>query len=656
MSIKPIYRPDIDGLRAIAVLAVVLYHYGATWLPGGFTGVDVFFVISGFLITGILSEQISDHRFSYLDFFLRRVRRLLPAALVMILASFMAAILIFTPSDLIEFSRSAKAAVLGYSNITFWRDSGYFAAASETKPLLHTWSLSVEWQFYLLWPGFLWVVHRLLGAKWLLPAILTACFVSLVANWSFLDGQVFFLGPLATYFADGPSSIFYLVPFRVFEFAIGAAVLWLPQLRGRLADFVFTVGLAMIALAAITYTAGMVYPGNAALLPCLGTAAVLYSGSVSRLARLLRSRPAVHIGHLSYSLYLVHWPLLVFFEYYQMRPATPVEIVALLALAFVLAEVLYAVVEKPVHFGGRSSTNFRQAVTSLSIFLAAGILVFAGQHIKDAGGLPERIDPASLLLAQPETALTDITGRRGCLITCTFGNPNGPTILLVGDSHSDHYTKALEAMGGAEFNFVQVYSPSCFFGAHLVAVPAEPFGEQCRQSRAELDRLIKTTEFDAIIVSERWPGYGSILQRDGKKLEIYGLENLFPVMLEDVAELWAGFTGPTIIVSHAPDTNRSCYGRPSFVPMVCPPVSTTANKVLAASFQNTLSASALDVHFVNTLPILCSADYKCPIINADGNLLYTDDHHLSIYGASMVVPSILNPIRERLAERLRLPS
>ena len=305
------YEPGIDGLRAFAVLAVMFFHLGVPGFTGGFVGVDVFFVISGFLITRLIYRETKAGGFSFAKFYARRARRILPALAVTLLGTAVAAAIIAAPAQFQSLLTSLISAALGVSNFYFWMESGYFAADDLSTPLLHTWTLGVEEQFYLLWPAVI---------------VLLAAFRSKAV----LMGAVVFMGGLslaAAEYAIGQghaAAAFFLMPTRIVEFAIGACLVWISRDGdNRWKELCCALGFAAIAAAVFLYTPQTRFPGVTALLPCAG-AALLITGASSRYAGLaLRSRTAVWIGRRSYSLYLMHWPLISLFYVSTLREASP---------------------------------------------------------------------------------------------------------------------------------------------------------------------------------------------------------------------------------------------------------------------------------------------------------------------------------------------
>ena len=336
------YRPDIDGLRAIAVLAVVLFHLGFAPLEGGFVGVDIFFVISGFLITSILERRHMENNFHFGRFYLGRVRRLLPALFATITCTFVASVLIMTPDDFVRFARSALGAVASVSNILFFAEAGYWDTASELKPLLHTWSLGAEEQFYLIWPLLLVLVFGPLRAYAGLVFLVLTLLGLAISAWG-----------TSTY----PSAAFYLTPFRMFEFSLGALVIyaarrpfwkWFGQ-KAILTGFLFVTGLGLCFYSVLVFEAETAFPGLNALVPCFGAALILLSGSGRRgsAVRWVLENPAtVWMGRVSYSMYLVHWPIITLYRYKTGYALQPFEQAGLAFATLIATIILYYGVEQ----------------------------------------------------------------------------------------------------------------------------------------------------------------------------------------------------------------------------------------------------------------------------------------------------------------------
>lgn len=371
------YRGDIDGLRAVAVLSVLFFHAGFETFSGGFVGVDVFFVISGFLITNNIMSDLRKGTFSFSNFYVRRARRLFPALFATLTVCFVAGLLLFMPQHMMQFGKSLVFAILSVSNFLFAQESGYFDTSADFKPLLHTWSLSVEEQFYLVWPSLLVVLFWFKREWAVIGAIVAGGVISLWAAEYLLSSAVVdvpFLGGIAA----RSEYVFYLAPFRVTEFAIGALMVWLVRYRPRNALFLeplLVAGLILVVYPALAYSEGTVFPGLSALLPCLGTAMVIYGGTARYSGRLLNNRVAVGIGLISYSLYLVHWPIIVFYKYGTFQPLSAVEKFGIIAVSFVLATAMYHAVETPFRRAVRRPDHWRPRTFGLACAGLAVLLI-----------------------------------------------------------------------------------------------------------------------------------------------------------------------------------------------------------------------------------------------------------------------------------------
>jgi peptidoglycan/LPS O-acetylase OafA/YrhL len=297
---KSNYRSDVDVLRAIAVAAVVLFHLGWTTLSGGFVGVDVFFVISGYLISRIIWTESNQGQFSLTNFYGRRARRLLPALFVTIATIFIIGAFLLIPEQFQDLSESTIFSLFGLANFDFWWQSGYFDSSAMMKPLLHIWTLAVELQFYAFWPFLIAFAVR--KPYWIAFGLIAAALAASLAGCLWMMGH-------------DPTAAFFLVPFRIWEFAIGALVFLVEQRLSRTwSDPLYVAGLAAILFAAFTYSDRTAYPGVAAIVPVVGAAAMLLGGQ-GRLAGLAQFRLAIYLGKISYSVYLIHWPLIVFVSY-----------------------------------------------------------------------------------------------------------------------------------------------------------------------------------------------------------------------------------------------------------------------------------------------------------------------------------------------------
>lgn len=378
------YRREIDGLRALAVLPVIFYHAGFELFGGGYLGVDVFFVLSGYLITSIIVEEQSTGSFSILRFYERRARRILPALLLILIACLPAAWFLLVPAASKEFSQSLLA-VLGFlSNIFFWRDTGYFNTASELKPLLHTWSLAVEEQFYLFYPLFLIVVSRLENFRKALIIALVAVCSLILSQW-----QVF----------ARPSAAFFLLPTRAWELLLGALVanylcIGTTQAPPRwFREIGSVIGLLMLVMSVLFFTQNTPNPGFLTLVPTAGTCLmILWATPATLVGRLLGSRWPVGIGLLSYSAYLWHQPLFAFTRHALLGNPTPELMFALSILAILLAYGTWILVERP--FRNKESVT-RSKLIKTTLFATVFLACFGIADVASDGFRNLKVSPTA---------------------------------------------------------------------------------------------------------------------------------------------------------------------------------------------------------------------------------------------------------------------
>ena len=487
------YRPEIDGLRAIAVVAVIVYHARADWLPGGFVGVDIFFVISGYLISSIILRQVEEGRFSFLEFYERRLRRIIPALLAMLVVTVGVFAIIALPEQSLRTAESAVAALLSVSNFYFWQESSYFAPSAEFMPLLHTWTLGVEEQFYFLFPVVVIVLAKFrLPLKWLLA-------LGTVAS--------FFLGYWLS--INKPSVAFFLLPARAWELGIGVCLAAgvVPAIRSdRACNLVSAAGIGLILLSLFTIRSSMFFPGWVALMPCIGAAMVIHAGGRSSLARaLLANRPMVVTGLMSYSLYLWHWPVLTAF---RIRTADiDLEIGSiLLAIVVTLAVswLSWVYVEQP--FRSRKVRTTRTVLSgigigSVALFSMAGV-------IAAANGFPERLNPRARLALEASTDIDPYRDRchgAGDKSDCKFGDQSAPvTYAIVGDSHAAALRPAIEASGLMRDAAGTLY----FLGAcpFLDGAVKQRGGSECEDFKSSAwSELEANPNLDTVVLAARWP-------------------------------------------------------------------------------------------------------------------------------------------------------
>ena len=493
------YRPDIDGLRALAIVSVVLHHAGVPFIPGGFTGVDIFFVISGYLIGGQIYAEIRSGSFSYLRFYQRRARRILPAFYAVLLFTIAAALVLLSPGELHIFARDAFAATLSASNIVFWRFANYFAARSSLQPFLMTWSLGVEEQFYLVIPLLMALLARL-RHRLILPAILVVCILSLL---------------LAAHDVGSvPMRAFYLLPDRAWELGIGVALAVFEldrrplRLSAALTHLAAFFGLALIVAPFFLLTPQSPFPGLAAIPSVLGTALLIALPTSLINRRLLALAPLGFIGRISYSWYLWHWPLLSFFNVATANTLSLPAALFAVALAFVLAVLSWRFIEQPFRHSATSPVPLllRYAAVSLALLAVSASLWVAR-------GLPRRFPDLAAIEAPARVLVTD-----HCLATrqetpslspaCYPPGANVPTIALWGDSHAAAIAPALRDIAQARgYAFAELAKSSCIplVGAtHLI--PRLPLlADQCRHfNRSTLSLIQSDPRIRIVVLTASW--------------------------------------------------------------------------------------------------------------------------------------------------------
>ena len=506
------HRAEIDGLRALAVLAVVGFHARLPGFHGGFAGVDVFLVISGYLIGGLILGEFSDGRFSLIGFYERRVRRILPALLAMLAVSLLAGFILFLPSDFRRFGAGLAAAVAMLSNALLARGGGYFHPNADADPLLHTWSLAVEEQFYLVFPPLLLLASRL-GAGATRIVMAAGALLSLAYS-------VWAVG-------SHPTLAFYSPASRAWEFLAGSLLAsgLIRRPPGRdVGDGAAVTGLALLGLTLWRLSSASAFPGVNAIPVVLGTVLLLYGAQAegSRIARLLSLRPLVVIGLISYSLYLWHWPMIVFGGYYALDEAQQsVMRIVMALLAFPVAWLSWRYVERPFR-------KPRLALTRPTLFIGAAqaslVLLITGAAIHALNGLPARFSPVVQRLVdvgnRPDYGCTNRPiGQMIADPGCRFGDPAQPPELVVwGDSHAGMYLPALRDLARA--HGVSGHSLATFGCPPLAPgrqVRRQPDAANCLSRNAEVLGLLSTHPPRAVLLAARWDAYDVESRRPGRR-------------------------------------------------------------------------------------------------------------------------------------------
>lgn len=594
------YRAEIDGLRALAVVPVILFHAGFELFSGGFVGVDVFFVISGYLITTLLIEDIENKRFNIRSFYERRARRILPALFFVMFICIPFAWMLMLPSQMIDFSQSLVAVSLFTSNILFWRESGYFDAAAEEKPLLHTWSLAVEEQYYILFPIFLVLSWRFGKNRVFWIIVVMAAISLLLSEWGWRNKA---------------TANFYLAPTRAWELLAGSIAAFLVQKRGvQKNNLLALLGLAAIIFSIFAYDESTPFPSVYALIPVAGVVLlVLYAHKETFATRLLSTKAFVGVGLISYSAYLWHQPLFAFARINQIKPISEVLMVMLSVCSILLAYVSWRYIEKP--FRNRDVTSqkfiFRFSLIGFISFIVYGIA---------SPKLTENFLYQSKVIAQneySELANRYVWKRKNELRNASFKNQMRK-ILVVGDSNSGDLINTLEYL--IDKKNVSLSSITINSGCGSVYVISDRYDQYIEPSRAEVCRGADTLfsdrseeliiDADVVIFASNWLDWHvpflaesqqSLIEEFGNKFWWFGNKHLdFPSERDRV---------------HLQGNLKDLY-----------PAKITKQST------NELMQTILGDRFINPYQLLCEENL-CRIRNGEEELLIYDGFHLSPQGA-----------------------
>jgi len=652
------YRRDIDGLRAIAILPVVLFHSGVRQVPGGFVGVDIFFVISGYLITSLITEEIARGQFTVISFYERRVRRIFPALFTVLALSVIAATLLFLPEDFRPFARSLAATALFFSNMYFYTDSNYFAALPDTKPLLHTWSLAVEEQFYIVFPLLLIIAFAWCGRRWI--GLLLVIFILSLITSMWMS-------------ATHPGAAFYFAPMRAWELMLGALVAasTLPTIKSQhLRELFALAGLALIAWAVFGFTSTTPFPGWRALVPCAGAALLIYAGEddgSSAVGRMLSWQPVIFVGLISYSLYLWHWPLLVFARYWNIDPLTAPQVVAVIVASFVLATLTWKLVEQP----------FRLKVTPVArrpLFFGAATATAAAVVFSIVGvwshGFPGRFSPLVVAVAkQAETPGSDEQLRncidRPAAQACDYGASVKASYAVWGDSHASALLPAIGRLAkryGKAFKiFIHDGCPPVI-GLNRISKKKKKDPDCLPENDEIMQSLELSPDIRTVILISRYALYvrGSdvngadfgpnfrepLVDSFGRVTpDVLGRRALFERQLDLTIDRLFAAGKSVVLVYPVPEVTFDVPR--AVVKLMGTKRDPTTLSVPLSSFhkREDIVFAMLDRiggrgKVVRVYPHKRLCDAKRCVVYAKGSILYRDDNHLSAAGAAYVQPEL----------------
>lgn len=670
MANKNTYFPHIDGLRCLAVLAVVFMHLGIQGFSGGFVGVDIFFVISGFLITGIIVREIEETgTFSFLNFYYRRARRILPALVFVLLLSLLAAIYCFDVGAFINFGKSLAAASLGVSNMYFCPQGGYFDSFSKMNPLLHTWSLGVEEQFYLFWPLAIFLLTKKFPQKIKKNVIIITVIIFIIS----------FTVNIACY-KDHLRAVFYYAPTRAFEFCIGAALVVFPKLNRSsplLADMICVLGYLLIGVSVYCFNSQTPFPSYYALLPTLGAGLLIYSGSNARLGHMLMVRPIRYIGLISYSLYLTHWPLIVFSQYIKEGPLENEGKVFVLIFSFLISHLIYHGIEQP--FRRKNDDNKRKKLFLSSTIIVMLVVAAIGISFRSFTLWSWRIDP--LIADEYQYRLTSVYHEEnwgGAGFSGGYlhrGKSEKPRLVILGDSHSGMMDEGVVRYISKPLNLT-TYTisgggagsyPSEILLPGLVRKEPKAQGFYDAAEKKALDDLVGVMQeagSSVLMVSFSYVSQlASTVFMDGHNP--LGVDcdvtkysgGLCQPLLDSFDKLHEiiGEEHEIIIVGDVPGSSfiaEKCLQplRKWLVVKKCSYQDPIERSLKRKQFNDALRRYALShegVYFIDPFDIFCSGGF-CRSVAADGKPYYSDGDHLSKTGSRYFIKNVRNKIIEAL--------
>lgn len=687
----PKYRADIDGLRAIAILSVVGFHAFPLWVKGGFIGVDIFFVISGYLISTIIFDGLERNNFSFVEFYSRRIKRIFPALLLVLIACFAFGWFPLLADEYKQLGKHIAGGAGFVSNYLFWNESGYFDNAAEKKPLLHLWSLGIEEQFYIIWPLLLWFSWK--QRLNLLTITIVVGVISFAANLQKVSSDVveafyspqtrfweLLIGSLLAYITLYKKSNFSKFTHRLdmgFDAWLGFIVYaQAPEGDGNTRrNMQSLLGAVLIAIGVLVITKETRFPGWWALLPTLGAVLIISAGKQAWLNRaVLSTRVLVWFGLISFPLYLWHWPLLSFARIMESEtPSLEIRIAAVL-IAIVLAWLTYWLIEKPIRFGKHSK---EKTITLLVLMVAVG---YVGYNSYKRDGLPFRAFPKQIQAYTKSIAVTDRVKEcsdishayeKSADWFCKLGEQTSqPSIFAYGDSHALSLIPAIEKFGiENKINILLASSSGCppILGIQSMRGVAWTDRYNCQKLNDRIFEYVKSNRnIKSILLIARWTYYTggttkpfeiNPLSTDGAtdfsvdvKLEkkIISSRVSFDYGIQLTIEKYRNIGVRIIFFEDNPlqlydpkDALRKSWRTDASINRLS--VTTKEHKNnqswISSRFKNISSEMATIVNFDK---LLCKSDI-CPLVD-EGKFLYSDDDHLSVDGAMLVYPNLMEAL------------
>lgn len=627
------FRYDINGLRAYAVALVVLFHFGVFGFAGGFIGVDVFFVISGFLMTSIIVKGLENKTFNFLKFYLSRANRIIPALFVLCAVVGLVGWFTLTPQELKDYAKHAITSLGFVSNIQYFKEAGYFDAASHEKLLLHTWSLSVEWQFYILLPIFLFIIYRIKQSKIAIKIAFAGLFAASLVLALYLTPKM-------------PTASFFLLPTRAWEMLAGGLIFLffnkinLTQQRSTAIEL---IGFAFIALSVVSFTGSTPWPSYSAILPVLGAFLILLASNQKSL--LTNNKVAQFLGNTSYSIYLWHWPLVFYLSYLEKSNNT-LWIIGAILLSIVLGWLSYKYIENPSR-RILSNLSLIKGYMGTFIYTTIPVLIFALIFIKN--GIPQRFNNLPEIQKIISAEVDKNPMREACHINsglkipnCTYGHGD-VGLIVIGDSHAESIVRSAEkALPNNKSVLHWTYS-SCPTIAGLHRNDAQDFkcAEFIEYMLKSKDKykgvpILIVNRLDLLDLAEKdnfFVPRGGILSNSKNALS----ESYINTVCKFSESNPVTIMRPVPIYGNVPKAmlHRAVIGNHERVSITLDDYFQYSKKAWEA--QN-IASKKCGVTILNPLTRFCDSN-RC-FADINNKPLYYDDHHLNIYGADQLIPLI----------------
>ncbi|MFW3344177.1 acyltransferase family protein [Aliarcobacter butzleri] len=631
------YRADIDGLRAYAVISVLLYHASFSFVSGGFVGVDIFFVISGFLMTKIIKEQLDNNIFSVKDFFIRRIKRLFPALIFVFILTSIATYFIFPFSMRNEAIIQNIYSLYGISNINFWLESGYFDNDKFLKPMLHTWSLGVEEQFYIFWVILLLLVYKFAKDR-LFYIIIFFILVSFGLNAIFLSE--YFISTFAQSdmeffsFDKIKSSVFFMMPFRIFEFAIGGALVYLSIKNKKVQNIAALIGFSVLIYYFINFSSDKVFPYYNALIVVIGTALIMLSKDSFIIKLLLENKPTVFIGKISYSLYLVHWPLIVFWFYLEDN-ITIVDKILIVSISILISILIYKYVEQ--RFRTKEKSNYLYILKFILLIILLTVFFIILNKIKN---INTKQDLNKYIINKEVFIKESVDKVLEARNSSNFQNNNYlPKILLIGDSTSNDMNLLLSNINLDKFELrIQNISYRCQFMLYDKRNEIEFYKNDinlinsCEKGTYATFNSSLVKEADIIIISFDWRDF---IIKEGFEKAINKLKEQTNAKIIILGKRPYFTKNQTQFISHLLIEHNNINDFEYYI---------YKNKKMD-SVNNSIKnySENLGLKFIDVTDFLCNDKKQiCYMFDEEDNLLYRDSFHFSIYGAKFFAQDFYN--------------